>query len=349
MGIKDYAKHIELQVPEVKERKYDYLYLDCNYMLHYLIYKCKNDNELYKKLYSYFEYLFETIVVNKEIYLIFDGEYEIIELEDKEDKKDKKIEDNPKHQTHLLRAKYKKESDDYDKQPIYPKSKIIKTFLGFLEDIIVKIKKINKFVFSIQINDDKVKGEADKKILDYIYDKNQDNICILSRDSDMILISHSLIINKGIKIDVLSSIRPILFIDVNKLTNIGYDYLLIIFLLGNDYLPKISNVSYESIIESYKLYIKYEKESLIINKKLNHNNFRNFISYIIINNKTKKIKFNYKKLNQQQFKIYFNNLQWCLKEYKALDFDVKFISETINFNLIKIKNVINIYNFINFV
>ena len=65
MGIKDYAKHIELQVPEVKERKYDYLYLDCNYMLHYLIYKCKNDNELYKKLYSYFEYLFETIVVNK--------------------------------------------------------------------------------------------------------------------------------------------------------------------------------------------------------------------------------------------------------------------------------------------
>jgi hypothetical protein len=337
MGVKDYLKHMELEVPEIKERTYDYLYLDCNYMLHYLIYKCKNDNDLYAKLYSYFEYLFDTVQVNKEILLIFDGEHE------------KEAKNNPKHQTHLLRAKHKKESDDYDKQHIYPKSKIIKTFNKFLIDVITKFKKINKFEFNISINDDEVMGEADKKITDSIFLNNQNNICILSRDSDMILISYSLIINKNIKIDILSNLRPIQFINVNKINNIGFDYLLIILLLGNDYLPKISNVSYDTIIESYNKYIKCEKEPLIINKKISFENLKIFISYIIINCKTKKIKFDFNKLDSDRFITYFNNLQWCLKEYKALDSNINFISEDTNSNDIKIKNVINIYNFINFV
>ena len=155
MGIKDYLKYIKAELPNKETKKYDFVYLDCNYIIHYFIYKCNNDNDLYSKLHDYFKYLFETITINIEMYLIFDGECD--------------LNTNPKHQTHLLRDKYKKKSDDYDKQSIYPHSQIMKTFKNFLDDIIKKYKKIFKMNFKIIINDDFINGEADYKILNYIF------------------------------------------------------------------------------------------------------------------------------------------------------------------------------------
>ena len=142
MGIKDYLKYIDYELPQEKSRIYDYFYLDCNYIIHYLIYKCNNDTDLYSKLFNYWDYLSENVKIKKEIYLIFDGEYDTEQLL------------NPKFQTHLLRAKAKKISEDYDKQPIYPGSKILNTFKEFFIDIIEKYKKINKLTIKININGD---------------------------------------------------------------------------------------------------------------------------------------------------------------------------------------------------
>ena len=72
----------------------------------------------------------------------------------------------------------------------------------------------------------------------------------------MILIAYSLILKKKINIDILASLRPIMFIDINEL-NKGYDldYILIVLLLGNDYLPKLSNIDYDTIINNYNQYL----------------------------------------------------------------------------------------------
>jgi len=335
MGIKDYLKYITYEIPQAKSRDYDYVYLDGNYLLHYLIYKCNSDIDLYKKVFNFWDHLTSILKIKKSLYLIFDGEYETEAIS------------NPKLQTHIIRSKAKIKSDDYDKQSIYPGSQIIKTFKEFLIDIIEKYKKINRFNFTIEINGDDIKGEADIKILDSIYNSSQNNICICSKDSDMILISHSIITRKSIHIDILSDIRPIKFVNINKLNNYGIDYVLIVLFLGNDYLPKISNVSYEVIIESYNKYIKFNKP-IISNNKIQLDNLINFISLIICSSK-KKIKFNHTSIDLNRFTIYFNNLNWCLKYYKAIDNSVEYISEIKNINEeIKIKNVLNIFNFLNF-
>lgn len=334
MGIKDYLKHIPQEYPLEKSRNYDYVYLDCNYMCHYLIYKCESDIDLYSKILNYWDYLASTIKIKKEIFLIFDGEY------------DTEILSNPKYQTHLLRAKSKPKSDKYDAQSIGPGTQILKTFRDLLSDVIDRYKKINKLNFKVTINSDNTKGEADIKILNTIYNSEQNNICICSKDSDMILIAQSLCINKSINIDILSNFRPIKFVDVKKFSSFGLDYVLIVLLLGNDYLPKISNISYDVLINSYTKYIKFNKP-IISNNLIDSDNLINYISYIISSSE-KKIKPKLSNINQERFRIYFNNINWCLGYYKVITNSNNYIQELTHMNdNIKLKNVINIYNFIN--
>ena len=120
MGIKGYLKYINQEYPIENLRIYDFVYLDCNYLCHYLIYKCKTDSDLYNKILNYWDNLSATISIKKEILLIFDGDYDTEDIL------------NPKYQTHLLREKSKIKSDDYDKQSIYPGSKILQIFRNFL-------------------------------------------------------------------------------------------------------------------------------------------------------------------------------------------------------------------------
>lgn len=326
MGIKDYLKHLDHEEPSVKLREYDYVYIDCNFMIHYLIYKCKSDTELYSRVYDYFKYIFDTLKVLKKYVLVFDGKY------------DKKMLTNPKQQTQELRSKYKKDSDDYDKQHIYPGSLIISTFKTYIIDVIEKYKKIVMGKFTIDTIDDSIEGEADFKILDSIYNSTQDNVCIISKDSDMILISYSIIINNRINIDIMSNLRPIKFIDVNKLTKLekkikldkkiidtyGPDYILITLFLGNDYLPKISNMSYDVILKNYFTYMAHGNNRIINNKTIIPENLINFITYIILD---KKVKYNFKNLDLDRFSVYYNNLCWTLAQYKILNNKLNYIQD----------------------
>ena len=75
MGIKDYLKHLVQEEYSCK-KEYEHLYIDCNFMLHYLIYKCTDDLILYSRINDYFKYVFNTIKISKSINLIFDGKYD---------------------------------------------------------------------------------------------------------------------------------------------------------------------------------------------------------------------------------------------------------------------------------
>lgn len=326
MGINGFMKRMKHDDPKVKSRVYDSVYIDCNYLLHYFIYNCKNDDDLYQKTYNYVKYLLETIDITQELHLIFDGKHphHLLHLT------------NPKQNTLNSRYKNKPVSEDYDKQKIEPKSKIVSTFQTQLYESFCSIKKICMKHFKIIINNDYIDDEADFKILDSINKTFHKKICIISRDSDMIVISYSLIIKKNISIDILSSLRPIQFINVNELDKgYGFDYVLLVLFLGNDYLPKLSNIDYESIIDNYNKYIIHENGKIISNDKLNYNNLIIFLTYIIVN---KKIKFNWNKLDFVRFEKYYNNILWCLKKYLVIDNTNNYLEDT--------NNVINIYNFI---
>ena len=325
MGIHGFMKNMRQDYAKTKERTYEGVYIDCNYLLNYFIYNCKNDDDLYKKINDYTKYLLETITVTNQIHLIFDGKHPH-HLQKA----------NPKKLTQEKRYKNKKESDEYDKQVIAPKTEIVSTFKTFMIDSINLQKMMYKSEFEIVINDDSIDDEADFKILDAIYESKFKNCCIVSKDSDMILIAYSLVHKKNINIDILSTLRPIQFIDINQLgKNYNLDYVLVILLLGNDYLPKLSNVDYDTIIYNYEKYIAHKNPLIIENGKVNDNNLINYLTYIILN---KKIKYKFDSLDNTRFEKYYNNVLWCLKKYKVIDNDREYMEDT--------NNVINIYNFI---
>lgn len=325
MGIHGFMKNMQQDEPNIKERKYESIYIDCNYLLHYFIYNCKNDDDLNKKINDYIEYLLKTITVSKQIHLIFDGKHPH-HLQNV----------NPKKMTLDKRYKNKKESDAYDKQKIAPHTEIVSTFKTFITEALKFQKMMFGYDFEIVINDDSIEDEADFKILESIYESTNKNFCIISKDSDMILIAYSLIYKKKINIDILSNLRPILFVDINILTkNYNLDYVLVIMLLGNDYLPKLSNVDYDTIMITYKNFIKHKNPLIIDNSKVNYLNFINYLTYIILN---KKVKYKFENLNFIRFEKYYNNVLWCLKKYKVIENNKEYIEDT--------SNVINIYNFI---
>lgn len=335
MGIKDYLKHLnQEEITNIIE--YEHVYIDCNYLIHFLIYKCKNDKDLYGKICNFWNNLMEAIKIKSTVHLIYDGEHDTEELTT-----------NPKLQTLILRYGNKVESTDYDKQVIKPGSPILNTFKYYLVDVIEKYKKINKSKFVINQIDDQIKGEADLKILNLIYNSNQNKVCICSKDSDMILIAHSLAINKSISIDVITNFRPIQIVYIDEFKKYNLDYVLIVLLLGNDYLPKISSITYQTIINTYEKYIKYNKP-IISNGNINSKNLIEFITYYIVCGSNKKIKFNFNNFDPFRFEIYINNLIWCLGHYKVINNDYNYIQEIINDNDVKLKHTINICNFINY-
>ena len=360
MGIKNYLKELK-QDDIIKHKEYDMLYIDCNYVIHYLIYNCTSDIDLQVKIANFIKYLFESVTIKKQIHLIFDGNY------------DKQYDTNPKLETQTKRMQ-SVNSSDYDKQQIAPKSRIIQFFKDNLIRILNTYISPFKQQFIIIVNDDYVDGEADIKILNLVAN-NKNKICILSKDTDMILISYNTLLQNKDKladmggiggvggdssgigdIDILCNLRPLKIININKLVKkhdiFGRDYLLLLLLMGNDFLPCIGQVNYKKLIETYKhtfihVPLVPDGNRIIINNKVNYDNLVLFISCYIIN---AKCKFNYDNITTERFNDYYNNLIWCLRYYNIIgytDTEGTFDNKGCKYiQLTSLNKVINAYNFI---
>lgn len=135
--------------------------------------------------------------------------------------------------------------------------------------------------------------------------------------------------------------RPLFFVDINKIvvkySSFKNDYILLLLLLGNDFLPSASHVDYDILINSYQKYKLHFKKRIINKNKIKYDNLIMFITYYII---SKNIKFNNNMINNERFVAYYNNLLWTLNYYKVININIDYIPSSIN-------NVINIYNFLN--
>jgi hypothetical protein len=342
MGIKNYLKELKQEDITI-HKNYDIFIIDCNYLIHYLIYNCTSDSELQSKINSFIKYLFEWVSIKKHMHLVFDGEY------------DKKYDSNPKLETQTKRMQ-NINNESYDKQEIAPKSRIIKFFKDSLVKTVGSYISPFKQQFSVIVNDDYVDGEADIKIMNIITNKKDDyksdggqRICILSKDTDMILIGYNLLLNNTKRefIDILCNLRPLKIVNVNRLVKkyaiFGSDYLLLLLLMGNDYLPCIGQVNYKKLINTYKndfIYIPHQPQKalmapftstipfitkediigkrIIEKNKINYDSLLLFISCYIINTKCK---FNHDNITVNRFRDYYNNLIWCLRYYNIINYE----------------------------
>jgi len=324
MGINGFLQNLSIE--NYKNKKFDNVLIDCNYIIHLLIYKCFNDDDFKLKIKKYTDYLLKNVVIKKNIILIFDGIF------------DGDVKENPK----LFKNRIYKSHVDYQSQPIRPKSDIVKFFKNTFISCINTNKLLLLSSFKIIVNDDYLKGEADLKIMDMLVEYKENDNCIISKDSDIILIASSCILKYDINIDIIINPNKMDYVIFNPLiTKYKQDYILIILLLGNDYLPKISNIKYNLLLECYDKYINHNPP-IIENNQLNDNNFREYFLYMIntINNNNGKLKFSLENLNKKKFNIYINNLKWCLSLYNIIEYNTIYILD--------VNEILNIYNLIYF-
>ena len=181
MGIQNFLKNFTTYKLN-NITNFDSIFLDGNYLLYQLIYKCENDNDLKNKVNNFIHNFDSIISINEYVFIIFDGNYDNIEVI------------NPKN----LRKSTYHDSDDYDKQPIKPGMEIIQKFKNYINNAIkYQIKKKFLKTFQIIIDDDSNPGEGDIKILNHIEKYKTKNNCIVIKGPKTDELTHYYKIDKN--------------------------------------------------------------------------------------------------------------------------------------------------------
>ncbi len=322
MGIDGFHKWIETSYPEVyhdinkTKEIYHHLYIDLNYLLHLCHYNSNDEVHLINKMSVVILDICTRVQPVISLNLYCDGTAPFAKMV-------------------LQRERRCKNIKSYD--DIFKTSLNFTPGTYFIKQIPQKLSKVIKIIknqFNIAVNIDSIDaGEAEikikNKLLEYYNANNKHKHLLFTNDADVVLILCS---SKSYEKSYILLNDKVL--SINKLINTHFDKLKIkdrnnldfAFLnmfLGNDYLPKINQISPNKLWEAYKLnicednncLINVEKENLVnkfnINKKVLIGILNDCISKI---GKTKIIK-NNGVYNNNLYDNYFDGVLWTFDMY----------------------------------
>lgn len=231
------------------------------------------------------------------------------------------------------------------------------SFMMLLEKELDKYSKNSKI--EVYLDGYSNKGEAEKKIVNYINDEDNEikgNVTIFSPDADMILLALILKnknINRSIirinieKTDISNVIFDIIDIEYLERSILSFfknnkfkesiinDLTFIFTFFGDDFLPKMESINVkndiELILNLYKILVN--RNSFILEKKNNEMtiNFKNFVFLL--------------KIFSDNEKEMLKNV-YLSKKYKNYNYLIKHINEKLNNNIYKKVDQSNIFEFI---
>ena len=318
MGIDTFNKMIKETYPESFQTKwlqsYDHVYIDINYALYYCSYNAINESEVYDRLYNFFDSIFYETNPTTTINVCTDGVAPFAKLILQR-----------KRRSNNLRDKNK-----FDSLLFTPGT----VFMNNLKDNLSTYFKYIENLFCITVNYlDHIIDEAELK-LKYQLMCNVNNFpntkhIVVTNDADMVIMLttlqkqelHNIFILYKNKYDYITlSIGKMLDLHTDKVgstLNYNLDFTLVNLLMGNDYLPKVTNVTFPKIWNAYStLYLLYPNGLVDCNLKINCEFFIKLLLKIMIFSKNQFLKHvtfenSFSKLHEN----YFDGLTWCLFTY----------------------------------
>lgn len=350
MGINGFHKWIETEYPNIyhdintTNYLYHHLYIDLNYLLHMCHYNSNDEIHLLNKMSLVILDICSKVQPICSVNLYCDGT-------------------SPYAKMILQRERrYKNTLKDEDDTNITSLNFTPGTI--FIKDIANKLNKcinIIKEQYNVKINIDSIApGEAEIKIknkLLKLYNKNNNhNHILVTNDADVVLIlcsdesynkTNILLNNKVLSIDKLIKYHFKKYSPNNNYNNL--DFVFLNLFLGNDYIPKIKELSPKKIWNTYKINIDKYKYLIKINKINNKNIFdinKNCLIDILSDclSKIGKIKIikNNIKYNYEIYNNYLEGILWTIDMYN--------IGYCMNYTyMCKSKNPIDILNLIIFI
>jgi len=327
MGINNFNKWIKQNYAQcfknIKNNcKYDNMCIDLNHILHACTYGSNNYKEYKSKLFNTLDTLLSNFIITKNIIIAIDGPAPYSKL--------------------ILQRKRRlasiKNVDMGNLSSIHltPGTKFMR-YIDNIMDEYIRITK-NKFKFNkvnIQIFNSSYPDEGELKLFKYIsknsHNKNQSYI-IVGNDADLIvmivanlsLYNTSILIKEGHihkLLNVCDMIESFYSKNISKnnihikLNNTRHDFSCLSLMMGNDYLPKLQIVKFDTLFDSYNRVIRANNIGLIKDGKFNRQFLMKFIADIIHNLPKQYKRFDFSRYNPYTVKSYLCGILWCLNMY----------------------------------
>jgi 5'-3' exonuclease len=326
----------------------DNLYIDLNYIFHIAVNKTSNMVYFKEKVISCINNILKNIIPNKELIFAVDGpccyakillqrqrRYDLIKNIPNFDKYVEK--NNFIHSIYFtsgtifmnnLEYEFKDFFDEIEKKY---KIKIIKLFTGSDE---AEMKIINKINADIENCSHMFFSKDSDVIVMSICIKNYSNISVSFIDDTIIKI-----------FNIKKFVEKIQLKSRYFINNLNKDICLLFLLLGNDYLPKLKNVNFDKLFNSYFSLIKKNNQKTFFekNKVINIKFFKKFLIRLSEQNNIPKFKLSEFKPNICA--NYINGIFWCLNSY----IDAKFTSYNYMYNYNSSIKILDLYYYIVFI
>lgn len=324
MGIHNFQKWIKNNFKDcyksIEQKIFiDHFYIDINFCLHNVVYNTTKPDILIKKMCAFIDNLLKKIEPKKSITFALDGPAPYAKL----------ILQRSRRLT-ISRTIDNFKTDEINQLSFTPGTKFMLEINNKMKDYLLNLK--NKFKINI-IELFNGPDESELKIIKQVINNNKlyplDTHLIFSNDADVIIMSTILSCYDKMYVAIKSKENINIF-NINKFANIlkdnnifnnyNYDLAFILLFMGNDYLPKLLNISFENIIKSYKQVLICKKYGLS-NKDLSIN--INFLKDFMLN-----LTLNYKNFNlikspglinynEKQCKNYLEGILWCVNCYRT--------------------------------
>jgi len=316
MGIQNFHKWLTSKYPQTQldistiKTKHEHLYIDMNFLLHYCSYGININDEktLFHRLTTNITFLINTLMPTQSVTLVTDGSPPLAKL-------------LTQRKRRILMAR-KDNSDCINHLKLTVGTQFMESLGAQLHEYITITKK--KYMIDIKTIFQQP-NEAEINILKKINTRNNNHMnVIVSNDADTIILSSSSInqnicianINAGKKI-IIYSIKKLMELFMNEYKVSNLDFVFSMLLMGNDYLPKVHYVNFDTVLCSFtknKYLIDYDSK----NKICKFNNI-NMIYYFrnVVCNITKKMNYRYKlsNYNHDKIKHYLEGIIWCITNY----------------------------------
>jgi len=324
-----------------KKNKYDYIYIDCNHILHNCMFSIFNTyNNLHSHLHlhsqiyehniffinlsNYLDKLFSNFIATKKIIIAVDGtsSYSKIILQRKR----------------RQNININKKMDKLNSLHLTPGTDFMSKVDKYLKCYVDKLK--NKFYYlktKFVILDSSKEGEGELKLFKWLKDHDDNNShLIIGNDADLVVLAMSMkpIINIYILIKYknnykLLSINKLIKLHINKIINCSVtivdfknndmrlDFGLIAIMMGNDYLPKLKYIKYETVWNAYKKLFNNKNNMIFNGGIINIIIFKKFILEIIYQIPKQFRMIDIYRYNDDYIKSYLDGLLWCLDMYQT--------------------------------
>jgi hypothetical protein len=321
MGIDNFHSWLKTEytdcfVPCDSQNIYDYIYIDVNHLLHHSMNGSSTEEQFIEKLYASLDLLFCNFLATKKVIIAIDGTspYSKILLQ----RKRRLMGINKLDMSKLSSIQLTPGTELTKKINVHLKNYIDKMEQKYLY-LDVKFEYISSFV------PDEGEIKIFKKMIEYGSDDNYKTHLVVGNDADLIVLAVSVkniqninILIRHQKATELLSVNRLIDKFCKKISNpivskntMRSDFAIISLMLGNDYLPKLKFIKYESIWKSY-----FEtKAQLITNNIFNKEVLMDFTSNLI-NNIIRK-KFNPETYDKHMVINYLEGLLWCLDMYET--------------------------------